>query len=255
MNVVLAMALFGAAVLLSWVARVAIVREWRIRTALRALQVPIYTHPALERVSIYGNEIESTFANGDKPESGRPIRGVLQVATVITGVRTAGLPLCGPTGPQHVRVRIGDTVITDPLRPVQAIRPPILIEAGYPISIEIVGAGTVELLGFELPAMSQRGWLNPVRAAIRRMPLAVAAAALAALMGCSGCQPGPPAPQPPPTLDQTIYGELVEAGCLAPDPATGVSSVASEHAMPDQPAWLACLYDGGTIAGCNVPCQ
>jgi hypothetical protein len=51
-----------------------------------------------------------------------------------------------------------------------------------------------------------------------------------------------------------VYGELLEAGCLAPS-ADGVQSVADQHTAPDQPVWLGCLFDGGTVSACGVPCQ
>lgn len=37
------------------------------------------------------------------------------------------------------------------------------------------------------------------------------------------------------------------------DPDGGVAAVAAEHASPN-PAWLNCLYNGGTVAGCKAPC-
>jgi hypothetical protein len=51
-----------------------------------------------------------------------------------------------------------------------------------------------------------------------------------------------------------VFGELVEAGCLQADDS-GIDSITQEHALPDQPAYLACLFDGGTISACNVPCK
>ena len=60
---------------------------------------------------------------------------------------------------------------------------------------------------------------------------------------------------PASTVDaSTVYNELVTAGCLAPDDA-GPSTIAQEHALPDQEPWMACLWDGGTVASCNVPCS
>ncbi len=52
--------------------------------------------------------------------------------------------------------------------------------------------------------------------------------------------------------DQSVYGALVEAGCLAPSDG-GVAAVAAERATGHD-AWLSCLYDGGTIQSCAVPC-
>jgi hypothetical protein len=67
------------------------------------------------------------------------------------------------------------------------------------------------------------------------------------------CTPSPVSP-PPATLPSTVYGELVEAGCLATSP-DGIDSIAEEHADPEQPDWFACLFDGGTVQSCGVPCS
>jgi hypothetical protein len=77
-------------------------------------------------------------------------------------------------------------------------------------------------------------------------------AAALALAACDACsQPQPPQP---PTTDQKVYGELVEAGCLQATDG-GLAAVAHDHTLgPAQPAWLACLYDGGSIQQCAVPC-
>lgn len=96
------------------------------------------------------------------------------------------------------------------------------------------------------------------------MRLSLVAAALIcgtlSVAACSGCHPSPPQPSPPigpppPAApnDYTVYEELVLAQCLNPSDG-GVAAVAAEHQAVDQPAWLACLYNGGTIASCAVPC-
>ena len=72
--------------------------------------------------------------------------------------------------------------------------------------------------------------------------------AVLALGACNACQN--PAPVAPP--DTRVYLTLVEAGCLAASDG-GVAAVAAEHAAPN-PAWLQCLYDGGTVQSCGVPC-
>ena len=72
--------------------------------------------------------------------------------------------------------------------------------------------------------------------------LAVALAA-AALTACSK-----PAVSP-----ATVYATLVDAGCMAPSD-DGVSSIAAEHAEGGTP-WLECLFSGGSVANCSVPCQ
>lgn len=65
-----------------------------------------------------------------------------------------------------------------------------------------------------------------------------------------------PAPSPMQPTAATVYMELVEAGCLAPDDA-GPSNISQEQALgPDAGfPWLDCLFDGGTVAGCGVPCD
>ena len=39
------------------------------------------------------------------------------------------------------------------------------------------------------------------------------------------------------------------------DPDGGVAAVAEELAMSKPPAWIICLAEAGTIAGCNAPCE
>jgi hypothetical protein len=70
------------------------------------------------------------------------------------------------------------------------------------------------------------------------------------LLACS--RPAPPAVGPTAT---DVYGMLVDAGCLQPDPVGGASYVAAEHSLPDAPAWLGCLFDGGAVSTCGVPCK
>jgi hypothetical protein len=68
-----------------------------------------------------------------------------------------------------------------------------------------------------------------------------------------GCKPTAVPPQPVDT-PSVVYGELVEAGCIAQSP-DGIDAIAEEHADPAQPDWFACLFDGGTVFSCNVPCS
>ncbi len=77
-------------------------------------------------------------------------------------------------------------------------------------------------------------------------------AVLLVLVGV-GCKPAPSPTNPTPT---SVYLDLVEAGCLAPDDA-GPSSIAEEEALGADAGfpWLDCLFDGGTVASCNVPCD
>lgn len=71
-----------------------------------------------------------------------------------------------------------------------------------------------------------------------------------ALAGCNACQP----PVPTTPNDQSVFNELVEAGCLSPVGASP-ADVAAEHASPNPP-WLACLYTiDGSVQSCGVPCS
>ncbi len=76
--------------------------------------------------------------------------------------------------------------------------------------------------------------------------------------------PSPPvqdaAPPPPPAptvvvgpVDQHIYDQLVEAGCMASS-LSGVSAVAAERQQYGD-LGLACMADGGSVKSCNVPCN
>jgi hypothetical protein len=79
--------------------------------------------------------------------------------------------------------------------------------------------------------------------------LAFIASAIAWLIvGCSR-----PTPAAGPTAD-SVYSALVDAGCLAADP-NGPSFVLAEHNLTDQPPWMACLFDGGSVSTCGVPCE
>jgi hypothetical protein len=69
------------------------------------------------------------------------------------------------------------------------------------------------------------------------------------LVSCNTSPPPTPA-----TQASTVYWELVDAGCMAPAP-DGLASIAEEHARSDQPAWLVCLFDGGSVGSCSAPCQ
>ena len=63
-----------------------------------------------------------------------------------------------------------------------------------------------------------------------------------------------PAPSPGPGVTPAaVYGELIEGGCLAPSD-DGVKSVSDEHALHSF-SWMECLFDGGTIGSCAVPCK
>lgn len=83
---------------------------------------------------------------------------------------------------------------------------------------------------------------------------AVRAAWLAVVV--SGCACNQPQPV---TTPQQVYSELVAVpGCLAPAEAgadAGAAELAKENARPDSPLWLRCLFDGGSVASCGVPCK
>lgn len=87
------------------------------------------------------------------------------------------------------------------------------------------------------------------------------------LLALVACTPTPsPAPPPPPVVDagtedagpdpnQLVFDELNDAGCIEADgEADGIQAVSVLHASADQPDWLDCLFDAGTIASCGVPC-
>ena len=61
-------------------------------------------------------------------------------------------------------------------------------------------------------------------------------------------------PKPAPVTPSSIYAELVEAGCLASDDA-GLAAVQQESQLDAAPAWFLCLQSGGTVTGCDVPCE
>jgi hypothetical protein len=56
------------------------------------------------------------------------------------------------------------------------------------------------------------------------------------------------------TSASVVYARLVEGGCLAATP-DGEQSVADEHGADGGAPWLDCMFKGGTVAACGVPCQ
>lgn len=53
-----------------------------------------------------------------------------------------------------------------------------------------------------------------------------------------------------------VYTALVAGGCLAPDDSgDGLTAIAQAAASDAEPPWLACLYKGGSVAACGVPCR
>jgi len=68
------------------------------------------------------------------------------------------------------------------------------------------------------------------------------------------CQTAPPAAPPPGRTADQVTEILVDAGCLAPGSSAAIvqeMQVGRDEALK---ASLACLFDGGAVAGCGVPC-
>lgn len=83
------------------------------------------------------------------------------------------------------------------------------------------------------------------------MGVVVRGVALVICGGILGCNQTPA----PSTLSAaTVYGELADANCYS-NPDGGVAFVAAEGAWPAAPPWVGCLFEGGTIIGCGVPCD
>lgn len=81
--------------------------------------------------------------------------------------------------------------------------------------------------------------------------------------GCGACNPSP-VPPPPITISDAsantppaiVYGELVEAGCLAPDDSgEGLVGIVDLQHSDAEPTWLSCLFDGNSVKFCSPPCQ
>jgi hypothetical protein len=83
--------------------------------------------------------------------------------------------------------------------------------------------------------------------------LGVAFAAALAIIPAAICCIPPPKPAAKPVTTQQVYDELVDSGCMAPDPVGGVDFLAAERTLPEHAAWIECLYDGGSISQCK-PC-
>lgn len=78
-------------------------------------------------------------------------------------------------------------------------------------------------------------------------------AGLLALTIVGACSHRYTPPQVPNADDLRVYGELADAGCMAPgDDGAAATALDQAHARVDQPAWVACLYqEGGTVAACG----
>ena len=79
--------------------------------------------------------------------------------------------------------------------------------------------------------------------------LAVVALVAAVLSAVACTKPVPVSP-----TAQSVYRELVDAGCLA-DTDGGLVSVQEEYNTDAAPSWFGRLWEGGTIASCNTPCS
>lgn len=72
--------------------------------------------------------------------------------------------------------------------------------------------------------------------------------ALALLSCCKSSGGGAPL-----TADQ-VTGEIVDAGCLASGSSDAVAQELAGGRDPALVASLRCMVEGGTVAGCGVPC-
>ena len=72
--------------------------------------------------------------------------------------------------------------------------------------------------------------------------------ALALLAQCTCSQPKPE----PPVSPQTIWSELVDAGCVAQN-INGPEAISFELEAGSYP-WLSCLESGGSVKSCGAPC-
>jgi|GEM_PF-2362316 len=87
----------------------------------------------------------------------------------------------------------------------------------------------------------------------RLLALAVVAAGPTLLVGAS-CKSGGGAPASPLTFDQ-VNAELVDAGCIEPGYASFVAAEVDSGKDKQLVGALECMVEGGTIVGCNVPCE
>jgi hypothetical protein len=80
------------------------------------------------------------------------------------------------------------------------------------------------------------------------------ATALAVL--AASCTKAPAPVTPTPVTGDQVTGELVEASCLAPGSSAAVLAELQLDgaADPSLQRAIACLFDGGTVASCNVGC-
>lgn len=60
-------------------------------------------------------------------------------------------------------------------------------------------------------------------------------------------------PPPQPKTAQQVWLDLVNAGCVMDDDA-GVFALEHDSNRPDEPVWMKCMFAGGTVKSCGVPC-
>lgn len=78
-------------------------------------------------------------------------------------------------------------------------------------------------------------------------------AGLGVICAAAACPRPYTPPQTPDADDYRVYVALVDAGCMARDEG-GAMALDEAHANAAQPSWMNCLYDGGTVQSCDVPC-
>lgn len=62
---------------------------------------------------------------------------------------------------------------------------------------------------------------------------------------CVGCTPAATPAQ--------VYMRLIDGGCLAPS-SDGLQAITEQHQLGDTP-WLECMFRGGDVKTCAVPCK
>jgi hypothetical protein len=86
--------------------------------------------------------------------------------------------------------------------------------------------------------------------------LALLAGCISVGIGASLCacpSGGGPVPVSPESGYPYVYDSLVEAGCLAAGQGVMNDLVAQEQT--GHSPWIDCMLDGGSILGCNAPCE
>ena len=80
---------------------------------------------------------------------------------------------------------------------------------------------------------------------------------LGASLGASCKTPPAPPPAPTPVTADQVTGELVEAGCLAPGSSSAITAELLDVDAHDQGLRrsILCLFDGGSVVSCQIPCK